>query len=82
MQEPTGVFMFEFFWQTQTGGGGPADEKDWHVITVNCNDRWVFCNSYGYIPFSYKARSESEKTHATVAALFSIRQVTALYQVY
>jgi len=36
MREPCGIFLFEFYWQ-----GGTLN--DWHVVTVNCDSRWLFC---------------------------------------
>ena len=74
MKEPCGVLLFEFFWQDRRG-----EARDWHVITVNCDSRWVFCNTLGYIPFNHEAAHESGATHAAVVELFKIRRASSLF---
>ena len=75
--EPAGVFLMEFNWTTRTKR---RTANDWHVITINCDARWVFCNELGYMSFSLRNVHETAKTHAELAALFSIRRVSVVYQ--
>ena len=40
----SGVFLVEFYWRKPGGG-------DWHVVAINCDQRRVFCNTLGVVPF-------------------------------
>ena len=77
LKEPAGVFLAEFNWNTRTEG---RTANDWHVITINCDARWVFCNELGYMSFSLRNVHESATTHTELTALFSIRRVSAVCQ--
>ena len=77
LKEPAGVFLLEFNWNTRAKG---RTAMDWHVVTINCDARWVFCNELGYMSFSLGNVNETAKTHADLAALFSVRRVSSVYQ--
>ena len=57
----SGVFMVEFYW-TNEGSG----ESNWHVVAVNCDQRRLFCNTLGVIPFAAGKKHESAVAHAEV----------------
>merc|ERR1712185_461777 len=45
----SGVFFVEFYWKK------PGELSDFHVVAVNCDQRMVFCNTLGRIPFARTA---------------------------
>lgn len=71
----SGVFMVEFYWRKQDG-------RDWHVVAVNCDQRRVFCNTLGVVPFhKIEVTNESLRTHKWVKNLFSVRSVHRVFRV-
>ena len=72
----SGVFLCEFYWKIPNTG-----ENDYHVVAVNCDQRHVFCNTLGVIPFAARQRNESEKTHATVSSILRNANVYRVYRI-
>ena len=70
----SGVFFVEFFWNK-------PNARDFHVIAVNCDQRCVYCNTLGCIPFAANKRNESTDTHAEVVANLYIRNVFRVFRV-
>lgn len=80
LKQNSGVFLVEFHWMNGT-------DKNHHVIAVNCDLRYVYCNTLGAIPFSlakeegkFLAR-ESEETHERVAKLFRVQSITRVWRI-
>ena len=71
----SGVFFVEFFWKNKSG------ESDFHVVTVNCDQRRVFCNTLGVIPFAAGEKHESAATHAQVADDLKVVNVYRVYRI-
>ena len=46
---------------------------------VNCDWRYVFCNTLGIIPFSWTSDAESEATHQAVVDAFRLRSITRIW---
>ena len=64
-----GVFLVEFYWRK-------AGARDWHVVAINCDQRRVFCNTIGVVPFhKLEVVNESATTHAWVRRQFFVRSV-------
>ena len=71
----SGVFFVEFFWKNKSG------ESDFHVVTVNCDQRRVFCNTLGVIPFAAGKKHESAATHAQVVDDLKVVNVYRVYRI-
>ena len=71
----SGVFFVEFFWKNKSG------ESDFHVIAVNCDQRRVFCNTLGVIPFAAGKKHESAATHAQVVDDLKVVNVYRVYRI-
>ena len=72
----SGVFFVEFFWKNKENG-----DSDFHVVAVNCDQRRVFCNTLGVIPFVAGKTNESAATHAQVVADLRIINVYRVYRI-
>ena len=70
----SGVFFVEFFWKK-------PGARDFHVVAVNCDQRMVYCNTLGRIPFSATKTNESVKTHAEVVADLHVRGMCRVWRV-
>ena len=75
----SGVFFVEYYWQLKPGE--LHDDRDFHVVSVNCDQRAVFCNTLGRIPFSFTKINESAKTHAEVVAHLHFRSMCRVWRV-
>ena len=71
MAQPSGVYLVELQWVNGAG-------QDWHVVTINCDGRYTFCNALGYVPFSAKG-PETPASHDEVAALYQVRRVSRVW---
>ena len=76
MGQRYGVFLVELQWRVS------ELESDWHVVVVNCDGRYVFDNTFGYLPFNMGKTNESSKTHDELAGLFHIRCVPQAWKVH
>ena len=63
--QQTGVFLYEYRWNKASAGA-------WRVVAINCDQRRVFCNTLGVVPFQMDKlkQKESAETHKQVARLF------------
>ncbi len=69
----SGIFLVEFYWRKPDG-------SDWHVVAVNCDQRRVFCNTLGGVPFHKpEVANESAKTHLWVKQQFSVNSVLRVW---
>ena len=71
----SGVFFVEFFWMNKDG------DRDFHVVAVNCDQRRVFCNTLGVIPFATGKKNESAATHARVVADLKVVNAHRVYRI-
>ena len=69
----SGVFIVEFCWRK-------PGAHNWHAVAVNCEQRRVFCNTLGVVPFQLEHAKESPETHAGVVQLFSVRSVSRVWR--
>ena len=69
-----GVFLVEFRWNKPGGGS-------WHVVAVNCDQRRVFCNTLGVVPFQTSKAKESEATHDEVRRIFHALSTVHVWRV-
>ena len=74
-----GVYLVEFYWRMQSDGA--AREADWHVVAVNCDQRRVWCNAAGVLPFAMGKAKESAKTHADLLSHLHIVNVTRAWRI-
>ena len=74
-----GVFLVEFYWRTNDAGAGR--EADWHVVAVNCDQRRVWCNAAGVLPFAMGKARESAKTHAELLSHLHVVNVTRVWRI-
>ena len=77
--QESGVFLVEFRWNKSSTGG--SRDGSWHVVALNCDQRRVFCNTLGVVPFQTSKANESASTHDEVAAIFHVRSVNAVWRV-
>ena len=71
----SGVFFVEFHWRNKDG------DRDFHVVAANCDQRRVFCNTLGVIPFAAGKKNESAATHAQVVADLKVVNVYRAYRI-
>ena len=71
----SGVFFVGFFWRNKDG------DRDFHVVAVNFDQRRVFCNTLGVIPFATGKKNESAATHARVVADLKVVNVYRVYRI-
>ena len=65
-----------FYWKIQE-----TDKDDYHVVAVNCDQRHLFCNTLGIIPFATKQVNESNKTHVRVSTILRNSTVFCVYRI-
>ena len=54
-------------------------DSDYSLFEVNCDWRYVFCNTLGIIPFAWQSVEEDERTHCAVAKAFFLRSVEDIW---
>jgi len=67
----SGVYLCEFYWKSRETG-----QNDYHVVTVNCDQRHVFCNTLGVIPFA--ARQVKTQMYLLFIVLLNVNNVELL----
>ena len=72
----SGAFFVEFYWKRSD-----CACADWHVVAVNCDQRRIFCNTLGVIPFAAGKSNESAKTHAKVCSRLHVVNVYRVWRV-
>ena len=71
-----GVYYCEFHWKNYV-----TNQNDFHVVAVNCDQRHVFCNTLGVIPFATGNTNESKATHAKVCKQLRNPSVNFVYRI-
>ena len=72
----SGVYLCEFYWKSRETG-----QNDYHVVAVNCDQRHVFCNTLGVIPFAARQVNESQNTHDKVSTILCNPNVFTVYRI-
>ena len=72
----SGVYLCKFYWKSRDTG-----QNDYHVVAVNCDQRHVFCNTLGVIPFAARQVNESQNTHDKVSTILRNPNVFTVYRI-
>ena len=72
----SGVYICEFYWRIQETG-----KNDYHVVAVNCDQRHVFCNTLGVIPFASGQVNETKKTHPKKCTILQNPNIICVYRI-
>jgi hypothetical protein len=76
LREDGGVYVVEYKWFKD-------ETTSTHCVCVNCDWRFVGCNTLGWIPFNHSNRpgvAESGATHAAVQKSMRFRKINRIWQ--
>ena len=78
LQQRSGVFLVEFYWRKRVDA---EVASNWHVVAVNCDQRRVWCNALGVLPFTMMKAKETPATHAELLSHLHVLNVTRVWRV-
>jgi hypothetical protein len=74
MSQRSGVFLVELYWRR-------GEEKEWHVVVVDCDQRRVKCNTLGVAPFASGNIRETAKTHGEASSHWHVVTTSRVYMI-